>query len=39
MEEGIYDQHDLFNLIYPTSRKHYSTVRRAIHIAKSGITN
>lgn len=37
IEEGVYDQHTLFDLIYPTSRKHYATVRRAIHMAKTGV--
>ena len=36
---GIYDQDQLFKLLYPTSRKHYATVRHAIHLAKSGIVN
>lgn len=37
--EGVYDPNDLFNLIYPNSRKHYSTVRTAIHLAKTGLVN
>jgi hypothetical protein len=36
-EEGVFDQHALFNRIYPGSRKHYATVRRAIHMAKTGV--
>lgn len=39
IEKGVYDQHALFELIYPTSRKHYATVRKAIHIAKTGVFN
>ena len=39
IEEGVYDQHALFERIYPTSRKHYATVRNAIHIAKTGVFN
>lgn len=37
MTEGVYDPHELFNRIYPNSRKHYSTVRMAIHEAKTRI--
>lgn len=34
--QGVYDQHELFKLIYPNSGKHYATVRTAIHRAKTG---
>lgn len=37
MEEGVFDQHTLFERMYPGSRKHYATIRRAIHIAKTGV--
>jgi len=37
LESGVYDQHELFDIVYPDSRKHYSTVRAAIHIAKTRI--
>lgn len=38
LDLGIYDQHQLFDLIMPFNRhKHYNTIRRAIHIAKAGI--
>lgn len=37
--EGVYDPNDLFNLLYPGSRKHYATVRTAIHLAKTGLVN
>lgn len=37
MDKGFYEPDVLFSLIYPQSRKHYSTVRNAIHIAKTRI--
>lgn len=37
MNAGVYDQHQLFDLVYPGSRKHYHTVRRAIHNVKSSV--
>lgn len=36
IELGVYDQQELFNIIYPLNRPvHYATVRRAVHIAKT----
>lgn len=37
LANGVYDAQELFDLVYPTSKKHYATVREAIHIAKAGI--
>jgi hypothetical protein len=37
MELGIYDPEELFQIIYPNSKKHYHTIRTAIHIAKTSI--
>ena len=37
LERGIYDQHELFDLVYHSNRRHYSTIREAIHLAKAGI--
>lgn len=34
-KEGVYSSDALFNLMYKESKKHYATVRRAIHIAKT----
>lgn len=30
MAEGVYDQNDLFRLIYPTYKGHYSVLRAVI---------
>lgn len=36
MSVGLYDPQALFQVIYPQTHKvHYSTVRRAIHLAKT----
>jgi hypothetical protein len=37
LDQGIYDQHVLFALLFPTSGQHYSMVRTAIHKAKVGM--
>jgi len=38
MSYGIYSPRELFELLYALNRnKHYSTIRRAIHVAKTGI--
>jgi hypothetical protein len=37
LRAGVYDQHELFDILFPRFKKHYSTVRRGIHIAKTGI--
>lgn len=34
MNKGIYDQHELFKIIYNRHPVHYSRVREAIHLAK-----
>jgi len=36
IEEGVFNQHTLFEILNKTNRKHYSTIRNAIHIAKCG---
>lgn len=37
LDQGVYDPQELFDIVYPHSRKHYSTVRTAIHLAKTDI--
>ena len=34
IDQGIYDQHVLFELLNSTNNKHYSTIRTAVHLAK-----
>ena len=37
INQGVYDQHELFDRLFPRFKKHYSTIRRGVHIAKTGI--
>lgn len=34
MKKGVYDQHELFRILYARHPVHYSKVREAIHDAK-----